>query len=618
MVDLVQSPDRDAVELVRLDGLRAQQILDTPREAALDRITALAAALFDAPVGLVTLVDEDRIWFKSHHGLDVEQITRESGLCSSAIMQDEVWVVEDALTDERTCSNSLVTGPMGLRFYAGAPLRTASGNLGTLSVIDVEPRTFDESQQRVLTELAAIVVDILDMRLSAIELLRASDLGADVSAAELQAEVTRRRRAEQSQRLLAHVTGILLGTDSIELALEEVIRLMLPTLGVAAGIGIIDERGFRTSHAAHIDPAAAPLMGQVRDASHAVTLDRTPPIVEHVVTTGAPLVVTATEALRWPGMPPSPELEQLIEELGAAWFLIVPLRARGHTLGTLSFVTTDISRRYSGQDIRLASDLAERIAVAIDNAQLHQTEREIASALQSSLLPPVLPQIPGVDVAAEYRAAGPADIGGDFYDLYSNDGRTWHMLLGDVSGKGAEAAAIAGLARYTARALALTENTPGAILERLNTAVGRQSQDGKFLTALAGAARRVGDTLEVQLADAGHPPPLVRRADGSVEEVLLGGTVLGLFPDSAVDTATIVLGPGDLLLLYTDGLIEARTKGGHFLGLTGLKEALAGVGATKPANVVTLLLQVVDAVDGGVPGDDVAMLALRVQATADV
>ncbi|MBD1926156.1 response regulator [Trichocoleus sp. FACHB-90] len=152
----------------RLAAVRRYNILDTPPDGAFDRITALAARSFNVPISIVTIVDHDRIWFKSHHGLEVQQIGREPGLCASAILQDEVYTVLDAKVDPRTLANPLVAGEFGLQFYAAAPLLTRDGfRLGTLCVIDYEPREVTEAEMQTLRELAAIVIDELDLRLAA-------------------------------------------------------------------------------------------------------------------------------------------------------------------------------------------------------------------------------------------------------------------------------------------------------------------------------------------------------------------------------------------------------------------------------------------------------------------
>jgi len=154
-------------ESERLDALRRYDVLDTPPDGAFDRITALAARLFDVPISIISIVDHDRIWFKSHHGLDATEIGRDPGLCASAICQLEPWLVNDAQVDVRTIDNPLVAGELGLRFYFGVPLTTTDGfNLGTLNVIDVVPREVTDAEVETLKDLAAVVVDELEVRLA--------------------------------------------------------------------------------------------------------------------------------------------------------------------------------------------------------------------------------------------------------------------------------------------------------------------------------------------------------------------------------------------------------------------------------------------------------------------
>jgi GAF domain-containing protein len=155
-------------EIERLAALHSYEILDTPPDGAFDRITALAARHFHVPVALVSLVDEDRIWFKSRHGLDAEQIPRSPGLCASVIFSDDAYVVRDALEDPRTLANPLVAGKMGLRFYAAVPLVTHDGHrLGTMNIIDFVPRELDAAGLSDLHEFAGLVMDQMELRLSA-------------------------------------------------------------------------------------------------------------------------------------------------------------------------------------------------------------------------------------------------------------------------------------------------------------------------------------------------------------------------------------------------------------------------------------------------------------------
>lgn len=165
MVDVsIIPPD----ETRRLTAVRRYDILDTPPDGAFDRITALAARRFGVPISIISIVDEDRIWFKSHHGVTVEQIGRDPGLCASAILSNDPHILTDASVDPRSLANPLVAGDFGLRFYAGVPLTTNDGhNLGTLCIIDKEARPIDQSQIEDLKDLAAIVMDQIELQLSA-------------------------------------------------------------------------------------------------------------------------------------------------------------------------------------------------------------------------------------------------------------------------------------------------------------------------------------------------------------------------------------------------------------------------------------------------------------------
>jgi GAF domain-containing protein len=163
-------------EDMRMAAVGRYEILDSPPDGAFDRITSLAARIFKVPIATITIVDTDRIWFKSKYGIDAVQIDRDPGLCASAVINYEPWVVNDASKDPRTLENPLVRGELGLRFYAGAPLRTADGyNLGTLNIIDSKPRVISDDELLTLQELADIVVDEMELRLAALRVVRAAE-----------------------------------------------------------------------------------------------------------------------------------------------------------------------------------------------------------------------------------------------------------------------------------------------------------------------------------------------------------------------------------------------------------------------------------------------------------
>jgi GAF domain-containing protein len=175
-------------EQQRIEALNRYNILDTPPDGSFDHITKLASTLFNVPIALITLVDTDRIWFKSAYGLSVGQINRDPGLCASAILSNDAYVVENAIDDPRTMANPLVAGQFGLRFYAAAPLQTNEGyNLGTLCIIDKEPKAFSEKEKEILQQLASIVMDEMEMRLALRNTVYkiknlASDLGAHLKS----------------------------------------------------------------------------------------------------------------------------------------------------------------------------------------------------------------------------------------------------------------------------------------------------------------------------------------------------------------------------------------------------------------------------------------------------
>lgn len=169
-------------ETERLKALKKYQILDTPEDGNFDRITALASLIFKVPIAIISLVDKDRIWFKSHHGLNVRQINRDPGLCASAILAKELYIIEDARKDPRALANPLVAGEFGLRFYAATPLHTEENhNLGTLCIIDKKSRSFSSEEREILKHLGQIVMDEMNMRLSVREVaVNIKNMAADL------------------------------------------------------------------------------------------------------------------------------------------------------------------------------------------------------------------------------------------------------------------------------------------------------------------------------------------------------------------------------------------------------------------------------------------------------
>jgi serine phosphatase RsbU (regulator of sigma subunit) len=235
----------------------------------------------------------------------------------------------------------------------------------------------------------------------------------------------------------------------------------------------------------------------------------------------------------------------------------------------------------------------------------------IAATLTSSLLPAQLPSIRGVDLASRYLPArGGGKVGGDFFDVFVLDATRWGFVLGDISGKGAEAAAVTGLVRYTLRAYATPDASPAAVLAQVNEALLRSTDEERYCTVVYGVAEPSEAGLHVRICLGGHHQPVLRRADGQVSAVGETGTALGLLAEPPLGDTSLLLEPGDLLCLFTDGLVEARAQGDWF-GVDRVLEVLHGVRDGHPELAVTALVEAVDDFQAGPRIDDLALLAMR-------
>jgi serine phosphatase RsbU (regulator of sigma subunit) len=304
-----------------------------------------------------------------------------------------------------------------------------------------------------------------------------------------------------------------------------------------------------------------------------------------------------------------PEHYELMRRLGYHSAIVVPLAARQRILGALSLLRMEDAEPFDEDDLVLVQELARRAALAVDNARLFEETRNLAQTLQRSLLPRTLPQIPGARITGRYRAAEQGQaVGGDFYDVFSITNDSWGIAIGDVCGKGPEAAALTSLARYTIRALA--GHDPPNVLSMLNATIVRDPDllPEQFVTVQFAIASPRDGGLAVTVASAGHPPPLLSSRDGTVEPVPAMGPLVGLVKNPEYPPRQVLLKPGDALVFYTDGLTDARAperelteddlvelvKGGHGLDGGPLAEFLEA-GATN----------------GEDPRDDIAILTIE-------
>jgi serine phosphatase RsbU (regulator of sigma subunit) len=306
-------------------------------------------------------------------------------------------------------------------------------------------------------------------------------------------------------------------------------------------------------------------------------------------------------------------MAEMMRAIDTRSVLMVPLVAGELVLGTIQIATTGSSGRIlTATDLALAEELGRRAGIAVENARVHQARTHIASTLQRSLLPPRLPDLPGLTVAARFRAAGETtEVGGDFYDLFpSEDG--WMVVIGDVTGKGPDAAAITSMARHTMRTAAAYEPDPAAVLARLNHALIATAETRRLCTAICmrldiGAD---GGTIAT-VACAGHPPPLHLRRDAAHPEVVpVHGTLLGAFEDAQWPLAQVALGSGDALVLHTDGVTDALGTEDRFgvERLVALLRDAHGLGADA---IAARIDQALRDFEDGPQRDDVALLVLE-------
>jgi len=301
------------------------------------------------------------------------------------------------------------------------------------------------------------------------------------------------------------------------------------------------------------------------------------------------------------------EQRDLLPRLGVRSVAAVPLQLRGRLTGLLVVHDPADGRPWRDHDVRLLMVLASQLAPFLENAQLHERQREIATTLQQGLIPTELPEIAGLRVAARYfSATSGAEVGGDLFDVFHLDQRE-ALFIADVSGKGIAAASTAALVKHGLRALATRESGGHRVLAYLNRTVAEQGQ-GQFVTALFGLFDPA--TRRLALTAAGHPPPLRVRPDGTVEEIDARGPALGIIENARYATIPVDLKPEDLLLFYTDGLVECR-RGDEQYGLERLIAALARRGETADA-VADALIRETSEFCGGSFDDDVALLICEV------
>jgi sigma-B regulation protein RsbU (phosphoserine phosphatase) len=405
----------------------------------------------------------------------------------------------------------------------------------------------------------------------------------------LHLENDRLRRADLRRQtwltFLAEASELLAQSLDVNLTLALIPQLVVPRLGQWCAVHTTDEWGkLQLAAATHVDESALPQL-------HATLAETGPDTV----------VGRLREALRvGSGVPLGAPTE------GFA----VPLVARSQRLGTLA-VGRHPRHRHDADEIAVLEDVARRAALAVDNARIHDERRRIAHTLQQSLLPPALPAVKGIGFAAEYVPTGDdAEVGGDFYDVMPLPDGRWLAVIGDVSGKGVQAATVTGLVRDVIRVLVRDGKPLAEALVRLNDTLVERG-GGRYCTlALAAIAQSLDGQLDVSLHLAGHDRPVLVRTDGRASFVGTGGTALGLLDTIATPSITVPLAPGDTLIFYTDGVTERR-RGRELFGPDRLRDT-AGPLAGYSADVVAARIRsAAIGFSAEPPRDDIAILVLK-------
>lgn len=416
------------------------------------------------------------------------------------------------------------------------------------------------------------------------------------------------QRAQRRLRFLADASHLLAWSLNYEETASRVVQRVVPDLADWCTLHVVGNDGrVRLVAAAARDRTAVAALQALwqRENSGA------PPVVEEVLT-AARSAFHPFDPARVVDLLSRDDAERDVwKVIDASSCVVAPLVVQGRRLGVVSLGTSHETRSLDFDDLAFAEDLGRRLAVAIDNSVLYTERTEVARKLQQALLPPALPSAPGFEVAYRYQASGAGnEVGGDFYDMFALDDGSWALAVGDVCGKGPEAAAITGLARHTVRAVAMYDRRPARILAGLNEALLSQQSDRfctvcfvRFEPVPSGGAR-------LTVCSAGHPLPMVVTSAGEVRVVGVPGTPAGMFAEIHVSDVVDRLDPGDSLVLYTDGVTE-RHEGAAAFGDDSLARVLSESHSGSADEIATAVATAVIGFTDQPLRDDMAVLVLK-------
>ncbi|MEU6485341.1 GAF domain-containing SpoIIE family protein phosphatase [Streptomyces sp. NPDC046887] len=506
------------------------------------------------------------------------------GSCGTAAHRRRPVIVTDIATDPFWDDFRELAGRAGVAACWSTPILARDGSLlGTFAMyhrVPRAPRAADLALARVFADTAALAVE------------RHRDERARRAAED------REKAARDDLAFLLEASTTLSSDLDADQTLRRLAASCVPRLAPLCAVDVIE--GGRVRRIA----TAAPTQGR-REllASHIPVYDAADDAVARVLASGI------SEVARRTPTGPGPW-----HDLGVTGYLCVPLTDRGATFGTVTLLSTG-EHTFDGHAVALAEELARRAASAARNARQYTHRVTLARDLQAGLLLPELPEVPGADVATSYHPAGEGlDIGGDFYDIFPLDDGSWAFLLGDVCGRGAIAATTTALVRHTARAVAPLLPGPQDVVRAVNRALTNRpdSHGTGFVTLVHGRLTPTPDGLDIELVRAGHTLPLHLDARHTAHPIDSPGTLLGISADPRVTSHRLRLRRYESLLLYTDGLTEARDAHGEQFGDQRLADALTAAPHRPTAQqVIDTLTGAVHTFTGGRDiDDDQAVLVL--------
>ncbi len=423
---------------------------------------------------------------------------------------------------------------------------------------------------------------------------------------------SQRRQSGEAQELLAAAGGVFDRSLDRRQTMRTIADTAVPKLAEMCVIDLLSEDGtIGDTVAVAVREEVVEWLLALR-ASHPLDLAGEHPVARAVRSHGVVVEQDLTLAGTLERIAPEPESRQFIVRSGYHSVVSTPLIARGRLLGVLSFYRPRNGQPERPEHLALMRDLADRAAMALDNASQYEARTQLARTLQSSLLPERLPTLERVVLASAYHPAGEeSEVGGDFYDVFTTPSGCW-LVVGDVCGKGPEAAAVTALVRHSVRAFAFVRSSPAQVLGAVNQVMLGHSLAYRFATAVVARLDLSARPVRVVMGGAGHPPPLLLNPSGSAVSVNARGMMLGVRPGSNVVDTSLALVPGSTLVLYTDGLLDAGApqRGSTPEELCALLVEHADAG---PEQVVQRLERHALSRGAGRLRDDVAIVAVRVE-----